>query len=162
DQMQLPPTSFFATASHEADRVVVEEAGERFEVDLESDSFLTQSAANLPSTLLAWHYRSRYESLISFSNAAFYQGNLFTIPDRQRALADLPDLLVTAPEQGDANVEGLLARSISFHFQENGVYSDRRNPNEAAYIAQLVRGLLHRDTKLSIGLVAVSEAQQAE
>ena len=54
------------------------------EFDLGSESFLRQSATNLPSTLLAWHYRSRFESLISFSNAAFYSGNLFTIPDRQR------------------------------------------------------------------------------
>jgi superfamily I DNA and/or RNA helicase len=42
------------------------------------------------------------------------------------------------------------------------VYDDRRNPNEAAYIAQLVRSLLGRDTELSIGVVAFSEAQQAE
>jgi len=162
DEMQLPPTTFFASARGEEESVIVEEEGERFEVDLDSDSFLTQSATNLPSTLLAWHYRSRYESLISFSNAAFYSGNLFTIPDRQRALANQTELLVTASDQGGPNVDGLLARSISFHFMENGVYMDRRNPSEAAYIAQLVRGLLQRDTKFSIGVVAFSEAQQAE
>lgn len=162
DEMQLPPTTFFASARTEDESVVVEEEGEQFEVDLDSDSFLTQSAQNLPSTLLAWHYRSRYESLISFSNAAFYSGNLYTIPDRQRALADDGELLVTSNDQGGANVDGLLARSISFHFMENGLYEDRRNANEAAYIAQLVRGLLQRDTKLSIGVVAFSEAQQGE
>src|SRR5438552_3365361 len=90
----------------------------------------TQSAQNLPSTLLAWHYRSRYESLISFSNAAFYSGNLFTIPDRQRAMNDQTEIRVTAVDQGAANVDALLARSISFHFMENGVYEDRTNPNE--------------------------------
>jgi len=162
DEMQLPPTTFFAAARGEEETVIVEEEGERMEVDLDSDSFLTQSATNLPSTLLAWHYRSRYESLISFSNAAFYSGNLFTIPDRQRALPNQIELLVAANEQGGAHVDALLARSISFHFMENGVYVDRRNPNEAAYIAQLVRGLLQRDTKFSIGVVAFSEAQQAE
>ncbi|HLP77592.1 MAG TPA: WGR domain-containing protein, partial [Candidatus Paceibacterota bacterium] len=162
DEMQLPPTTFFASARTEDETVIVEEEGERIEVDLDSDSFLTQSAQNLPSTLLAWHYRSRYESLISFSNAAFYSGNLYTIPDRQRAIADRPELIVTATEQGSTNVDALLARSISFHFMENGLYEDRRNPNEAAYIAQMVRGILQRDTKLSIGLVAFSEAQQGE
>jgi predicted DNA-binding WGR domain protein len=162
DEMQLPPTTFFASARTEDESVIVEEEGERIEVDLDSDSFLTQSAQNLPSTLLAWHYRSRYESLISFSNAAFYSGNLYTIPDRQRAIADRPELIVTAAEQGSTNVDALLARSISFHFMENGLYEDRRNPNEAAYIAQLVRSILQRDTKMSIGLVAFSEAQQAE
>ncbi|MFO1514192.1 MAG: WGR domain-containing protein [Verrucomicrobiota bacterium] len=162
DEMQLPPTTFFASARAEDDSVIVEEAGERIEVDLDSDSFLTQSAQNLPSTLLAWHYRSRYESLISFSNAAFYSGNLYTIPDRQRVVADRPELLVTANEQANNNVDALLARSISFHFMENGLYEDRRNPNEAAYIAQMVREILKRDTKHSVGLVAFSEAQQSE
>ena len=162
DEMQLPPTTFFAGTRGEEESVVVEEAGERIEVDLDSDSFLTQSAQNLPSTLLAWHYRSRYESLISFSNAAFYGGNLFTIPDRQRAISDRPELMVHASEEGGKNVDALLARSISFHFMENGVYEERRNTNEAVYIAHLVRGLLHRETKLSIGVVAFSEAQQTE
>ena len=162
DEMQLPPTTFFSSARTEEDSVIVEEEGERIEVDLDSDSFLAQSAQNLPATLLAWHYRSRYESLISFSNAAFYSGNLYTIPDRQRAVTGRRELIVTAAEQGGANVDELLARSISFHFMENGIYEDRRNPSEAAYIAQLVRGILQRDTKLSIGLVAFSEAQQSE
>jgi predicted DNA-binding WGR domain protein len=162
DEMQLPPTTFFASARLEGESVTVEEEGERIEVDLDSDSFLTQSAQNLPSTLLAWHYRSRYESLISFSNAAFYSGNLYTIPDRQRAIADRPELIVTNNEQGSANVDALLARSISFHFMEDGLYEDRRNPNEGTYIAQLVRSILQRDAKMSIGLVAFSEAQQGE
>jgi predicted DNA-binding WGR domain protein len=162
DEMQLPPTTFFASARGEEESVIVEEEGERIEVDLDSDSFLTQSAQNLPSTLLAWHYRSRYEALISFSNAAFYSGNLFTIPDRQRALDNRAEIRVTATDQGAANVEALLARSISFHFMEHGIYEDRCNPNEAAYIAQLVRGLLRGGTGLSIGVVAFSEAQQTE
>ena len=83
DEMQLPPTTFFASGRGEDEALVVEEEGERIEVDLDADSFLTQSAQNLPSTLLAWHYRSRYEALISFSNAAFYGGQLYTIPDRK-------------------------------------------------------------------------------
>jgi predicted DNA-binding WGR domain protein len=162
DEMQLPPTTFFASSRGEENSVVVEEEGERVELDLDSDSLLTQSAQNLPSTLLAWHYRSRYEALISFSNAAFYSGNLFTIPDRQRALDNQSEIVVHAAEQGAANVEALLARSISFHFMENGVYEDRTNPNEAAYIAHLVRGLLKSGNGLSIGIVAFSEAQQTE
>lgn len=162
DEMQLPPTTFFAATRGDDETVVVEEEGERIEMDLDSDSFLTQSAQNLPSTLLAWHYRSRYEALISFSNAAFYGGNLYTIPDRRRALDNEPEIRVSSAEQGAANVDALLARSISFHFMEHGIYEDRTNPSEAAYIAQIVRSLLQRDTKLSIGVVAFSEAQQTE
>lgn len=162
DEMQLPPTTFFAAGRGEDDTVVVEEDGERIEVDLDSDSFLTQCAMNLPSTLLAWHYRSRYEALISFSNAAYYGGNLFTIPDRHRALAERSELRVSAANDAAAQVDALLARSISFHLMETAVYADRRNAGEASYVARLVRELLRRPTGLSIGVVAFSEAQQAE
>ena len=162
DEMQLPPTTFFASGRGEDEALVVEEEGERIEVDLDADSFLTQSAQNLPSTLLAWHYRSRYEALISFSNAAFYGGQLYTIPDRKLPPAQLAELRVTDAAQAAAHTDALLARSISFHFLEQGLYAERCNPAEAAYIAQLVRELLARETKLSLGIVAFSEAQQSE
>ncbi len=163
DEMQLPPTRFFTSArGGDDDTVLVLEEGERIEIDLGSESFLTQSAANLPSTLLAWHYRSRYESLISFSNAAFYGGNLFTIPDRRRSRSDQVRLGATDNQVSDASIDDLLGRSISFHFIENGVYENRRNLAEASHVAQLVRALLARETGLSIGLVAFSEAQQRE
>jgi superfamily I DNA and/or RNA helicase/predicted DNA-binding WGR domain protein len=162
DEMQLPPTTFFASSRSEEESVTVEEEGEKIQVALDADSFLTQSGLNLPSTLLAWHYRSRYESLISFSNAAFYSGNLFTIPDRQRPIFDRGEIVVQSVEQGDENATALLERSISFHFQETGVYEERCNRNEAQYIARLVRSLLQKETKHSIGIVAFSEAQQGE
>lgn len=162
DEMQLPPTTFFASARAEDGSVMVEEGGERVEVDLDADSFLTQSAQNLPSTLLAWHYRSRYEALISFSNAAFYSGGLFTIPDRQRANDQAEEIRVTGSDQAGADAASLLARSISFHFMEKAVYEDRTNPGEADYIARLIRELLRRGTGLSLGVVAFSEAQQTE
>lgn len=49
---------------------------------IDADSLLTQAARKLPSVMLGWHYRSRYESLINFSNAAFYNRELLTIPDQ--------------------------------------------------------------------------------
>jgi len=162
DEMQLPPTTFFSSGRGDDESIVVEEEGERIEVDLDADSFLAQSAQNLSSTLLAWHYRSRYESLISFSNAAFYSGNLFTIPDRQLPSGALSELRIKAPDEAVANAEALLQRSVSFHFLENGLYEQRRNAPEAAYIAGLVRALLQRETGLSLGIVAFSEAQQTE
>jgi len=162
DEMQLPPTNFFSASRSDEDSLLVEEDGEKVEVDLDADSFLSMSARNLPSTLLGWHYRSRYESLISFSNSSFYQGQLLTVPDRQLPPPNLPEIRINAPEQGAANVDELLRRSVSFHFIENGVYGKRRNANEAEYIAHVVRELLRRETKKSIGIVAFSEAQQTE
>ncbi len=72
DPKQLPPTSFFG-ASQNA------ELEDEEEMDLESvlDELL---GANLPSVKLAWHYRSRHESLISFSNHSYYQGELVSFP----------------------------------------------------------------------------------
>jgi predicted DNA-binding WGR domain protein len=163
DEMQLPPTNFFSSArDKEEDSFEVEEDGERVMISLESDSFLSQSTKNLPSTMLAWHYRSRSESLISFSNAAFYAGNLYTIPDRQRQTDEWSDIVVGSADDASENVEDLLTRPISFHFMEKSPYESRCNIGEAAYIAQLVAELLRRETKFSIGIVAFSEAQQSE
>jgi predicted DNA-binding WGR domain protein len=162
DEMQLPPTSFFASGADGGDELVVEEDGERIAISLDADSLLSQAARNLPATLLAWHYRSRHEALISFSNAAFYEGGLVTIPDRQLELegAEAAPLRSDDAGTGSAAADALLARPVSFHRIADGVYGDRRNPAEARTIAALVRELLQRETGLSIGIVAFSEAQQ--
>lgn len=160
DQMQLPPTSFFAAAIDESDELSVEEDGETIAVSLDGDSFLNQSAANLPSVMLAWHYRSRAEALIGFSNAAFYGGALRTIPERSLHLTSRPAIEIAVPADGEDGAGELLDRPISFHHLEGGVYEGRRNNAEAAYIAELVRGVLARGTGRSVGIVAFSEAQQ--
>ncbi len=161
DRMQLPPTNFFSS-KREAENPLLEEDGQIIEYDLSSDSFLTHATRSLPSTLLGWHYRSRHEALISFSNALFYQGKLLTVPDCQVFRQDDEPIVAERPDQGLANVPKVLGRSLSFHFLENTVYERRRNPAEAAYIAHLVRGLLLRETQRSLGIVAFSEMQQAE
>lgn len=71
DPKQMPPTSFFATTTSNEDDFEVE--------DLESilDDCL---ALNMPQTHLLWHYRSRHESLIAFSNHQFYENKLLTFP----------------------------------------------------------------------------------
>ena len=164
DEMQLPPTSFFTASGGESDdEVVVEEMGERIAINLDSDSLLNQAARNLSATLLAWHYRSRHESLISFSNAAFYEGQLVTIPDRLLEQEQAKGAPLSSDQQqvGELGAEALLARPISFHRVSDGLYLERQNTAEARYIAQLVRELLRRDIGLSIGIVAFSEAQQS-
>jgi len=154
DQQQLPPTTFFATAGDD-EEVEVEAASER--VDLDHDSFLTQAAVNLPGTMLGWHYRSRSESLIAFSNAAFYEGRLLTIPDAVPAAAR-----GTIDPAGDdaALVAQVISRPVAFVHLPGSPYLQRTNPGEAAVVARLVRGLLRDAPHLSIGVVAFSEAQQ--
>ncbi|AJP73654.1 AAA domain-containing protein [Sphingomonas hengshuiensis] len=165
DEMQLPPTSFFATARDEDEmQVSAEEDGETVAIILDADSLLNQSARSLPATLLAWHYRSRSEALISFSNAAFYEGRLITVPDL--VLADpsaAPDPLRSDDAASAATaVDRMLARAVSFHPVADGLYEKRVNDPEARLIAAMVRDLLFRETGLSIGIVAFSEAQQTE
>src|SRR5262249_33465957 len=128
----------------------------------ESDSFLAHAARVLPSTMLGWHYRSRSESLISYSNAAFYQGRLLTVPDIALPSPAWSEIRVASTDEGAENVDRLLERAVSFHFIASGIYLNRRNPAEAEYIAHLVRELLSRETGLSIGIIAFSEAQQGE
>ncbi|MCI2057137.1 MAG: DUF3320 domain-containing protein [Oscillibacter sp.] len=71
DPKQMPPTSFFTSNTVDEDHLESE--------DLESilDDCL---ALNMPQTHLLWHYRSRHESLIAFSNRQFYENALYTFP----------------------------------------------------------------------------------
>jgi len=167
DEMQLPPTSFFSAARDDDEALVTaeDEDGDAIAILLDADSLLNQAARTLPATLLAWHYRSRSEALINFSNAAFYDGRLVTIPDRVLPAMDAappPALQSNDPAAPNAAVDHLLARPISFHAVADGVYEARANVPEAKLIARMVREIFQRETKLSIGIVAFSEAQQSE
>ena len=162
DRMQLPPTNFFSATRTLEDDPLLEGDGEEalVESDLDADSFLGHASRNLPSTMLGWHYRSRSESLISFSNSAFYDGQLLTVPDRRLGTGGAEEILVSAAEQADAHAPALLARPVSFHFLEKGRYEARRNLPEATYVARLVRALLLSEERPTLGVLAFSEAQQ--
>lgn len=71
DPKQMPPTNFFMNNTYDEDNPDLE--------DLESilDDCL---AIKMPSKHLQWHYRSRHESLIAFSNSRFYENKLLTFP----------------------------------------------------------------------------------
>ncbi len=132
DPKQMPPTSFFATNTVDEDNLDIE--------DLESilDDCL---ALNMPQTHLLWHYRSRHESLIAFSNSRFYDNKLFTFPsvnDRESKVRLVP-------------VAGVFERGKS-----------RRNPAEAqAVVEELKRRC--QDPALSgqsVGVVTFNISQQ--
>jgi very-short-patch-repair endonuclease len=135
DPKQLPPTNFFDRAESSADE-------EDVEGDLESilDECM---GANLPTMNLAWHYRSRNESLIAFSNHHYYGGALVTFP---------------SPVTED--------RAVSFH-HVNGTYEKggaRINKPEAkALVADIVARLKSpgfRESKLTIGVVTFNTEQK--
>ena len=132
DPKQLPPTSFF-----KSNRIDEEHAEHE---DLESllDDCL---AITLPQEYLKWHYRSRHESLIAYSNMQYYDNKLYTFPS--------PNDLVSQVKL----------------VQLEGVYDmgkTKQNRAEAeAVVAEIVRRLsdpvLRND---SIGVVTFSVVQQ--
>ena len=85
DPKQMPPTSFFMEQ--------VDDGDDNFETD-DLESILDDCLAiSMPEMFLAWHYRSRHESLITFSNKAFYEGRLYTFPspDNRQAKVTMVD-----------------------------------------------------------------------
>jgi uncharacterized protein DUF4011/restriction endonuclease-like protein/AAA domain-containing protein len=82
DSHQLPPTSFFATQVGPGDGDGEGEGDdEELPASEEVESILDECvAANLPQLTLRWHYRSRHEQLIEFSNRHYYEGRLATFP----------------------------------------------------------------------------------
>lgn len=133
DPKQMPPTSFFSTNAYDEENADKE--------DLESilDDCL---ALTLPSKYLLWHYRSKHESLIAFSNVKFYENKLLTFPS--------PDDLTT--KVGWQQVKGVYDRGKT-----------RQNRAEAeAIIAEIKKRLSNPETaKRSIGIVTFNTNQQS-
>ncbi|WP_435348555.1 DUF5797 family protein [Haloarchaeobius sp. HRN-SO-5] len=130
DTKQLPPTSFF-----QSDVETTEDVRE----DL--DSILEETASVLPEKNLHWHYRSRTEELIQFSNSHYYNDGLRTFPENE------PDV-----ETG-----------VSFEYVEDGVYDrggSRRNEVEAQRVIDLIEEHAEEHSDRSLGVVAFSSAQE--
>ena len=71
DPRQMPPTSFFNRAA----------SAEDDDTEEDMESILDQClATGVVSRSLDWHYRSRHESLIAFSNHRYYDSALITFP----------------------------------------------------------------------------------
>ena len=85
DPKQLPPTNFFQKGQDSRGAEDEEpDAGQEEIQDL--DSILDEcKAAGVPEQALLWHYRSRHESLIAFSNERYYDGRLYTFPSAAAA-----------------------------------------------------------------------------
>ena len=132
DPKQLPPTSFFS--SNQVD----EENYEKEDLESVLDDCL---ALSMPQKHLLWHYRSRHESLIAYSNIKYYEGKLFTFPS--------PDDQVS--EVSWVHVEG---------YYDKG--STKTNKAEAkAIVDEITRRLRDPELrKLSIGVVTFSMPQQ--
>jgi superfamily I DNA and/or RNA helicase len=84
DSKQMPPTSFFSTAIDSEEDIVDSEA----ELPTQDEESILSEAvrAQIPSTMLTWHYRSQDEALIAFSNQRYYDGRLSSFPGPTESL----------------------------------------------------------------------------
>ena len=130
DSEQMPPTSFFALAADEEDE----------EPDLES--ILDEcETCGMSRRMLMWHYRSKDESLIAFSNHQFYGGKLNTFP---------------------SSIFGREGYGLHHVYVPNGVFDrgrSRTNRVEAEVVAKMVRDHYAKKDGKSLGVIAFSEAQ---
>ncbi len=163
DEMQLPPTTFFMSQRpDEGDELTFEENGELITYDVDSNSFLNQAARKLPVV----HARVALPQPVGIVDQLL-ESRFLRRPfvDRSRRAPAGPgarELSVESPADATHNADALLDRAVSFHCLQHGVYENRRNAEEAAYIAGVVRRILEREEGCSIGIIAFSEAQQAE
>ncbi len=138
DSKQLPPTAFFSTLDDDDDAEIDDHAVEDMESILKECN-----ASGIPGMRLRWHYRSRHESLIAFSNHHYYDNQLHTFPS--------PD------ERSDR-------LGVTLRHVPDGVYdrgASRTNRIEAEQVVEHVVGLLlDPESQESIGIVTFNQAQQ--
>ncbi len=133
DPKQMPPTTFFSSNNIEAEEAAIDD----MESILEDCRTL-----EMPSLQLSWHYRSRHESLIAFSNNEYYDGSLITFP----SVDDRSSKVHFIPVDGEYDKGG-----------------KRCNRAEAeAIVNEIARRLRSKSLrKQSIGVIAFSVMQQA-
>lgn len=133
DSKQMPPSNFFNSVA-DADN---EEENDDI---TDFESILELCAATFPQRRLKWHYRSRFEQLISFSNKNFYENDLITFPSAK------------------INKTGI---GVDFYCV-NGTFdrTSKTNRVEAERVVDLVFENIEKYPERSLGVVAFSMAQQ--
>ena len=135
DSRQLPPTPFFQVTDPDEPWDEADETAEDME------SILDSCEALLPRHPLRWHYRSRHEDLIAFSNAMVYDRSLLTFPSADQFSA---------------------AKGVRFIHVPDGVYDRGRtsaNRREAQVVAErVVEHLL--ESERSVGVITFSSTQR--
>lgn len=137
DAKQLRPTTTFMRrymggADDESDLTL--------QAALEVESLLDLAVARFDSVNITYHYRSRSQGLIDFSNRAFYDNRLRISPDVTKSLKN---------------------RAIE-RIKVNGMWSDRRNEIEAREIVALLKKIFKgRERGSTIGIISFGMEQQS-
>ncbi len=117
------------------------EEDEETNAALEEESLLDLARFKYPSVLLDYHYRSKYEELINFSNYAFYRGKLNISPN------------IVEPETSPIEVVKV----------NNGKWIDRCNPVEAQKVVELVKNIFAtRKNNETMGIITFNRRQERE
>jgi len=134
DSKQMPPSNFFNASAEIEDND--EETGDITDFE----SILDLCSTSMQQLRLRWHYRSRYEHLITFSNKNFYDNDLITFPS---STADAPGMGVD-------------------YFHVDGIFDRKSHTNrkEAEFIVDLIYQNIEKYPSRSLGVVAFSVAQQ--
>jgi len=158
DSKQMPPTSFFdrkdSGDAEEVNALTTPGGGSEAARDasladaLEPlESVLEEAiASGIPQRSLLWHYRSRDERLIEFSNRRSYGAKLQTFPAARRAHPNL----------------GVEFRFVGGTYDRAGTATNRKEAE--AVVAEIRRRLLTDNgasANRSIGVVTFSVAQQS-
>lgn len=131
DNQQLPPTNFFQRSEPDEN--------EHEDELIDTESILEECISiGLPQHTLRWHYRSRREGLIAFSNSRYYGNELFTFP---------------SPSISESGV------SMRF---VNGVYDRGKSATNRAEAKAVVAEVVRRvnSGERSIGVVTFSQKQK--
>ncbi|HQU69964.1 MAG TPA: DUF3320 domain-containing protein [Albidovulum sp.] len=141
DPKQLPPTNFFGRSDDGAD-----DGEELAEFEKDMPSILDEvAAAGIPTHRLNWHYRSRDEALIAFSNHHYYDGGLVTFPSP------------------DASGEAVRLHKVMGTYQRA---KGSTNPDEARAITAFIRKRLTEwlkrpeDDRPTLGVITFNAQQQ--
>ncbi|WP_423917871.1 AAA domain-containing protein [Candidatus Poriferisodalis sp.] len=134
DSRQLPPTAFFGRESANDD-----EADDEAPIATDDiESLLEVADIFLRDTMLTWHYRSRDDRLIAFSNEHIYGGSLTAFPGSS---TDCPLTHHLVPFRPLAEVNGT-----------------RSNPDEALLVAERVLDHARTLPDETLGVIAFGQA----
>lgn len=106
---------------------------------IEEESLLDLARFKYPEVLLNYHYRSKYEELIAFSNYAFYKGRLNVSP----------------------NVDKPASPPIQVHYTSDGKWEDRRNIAEAKKTLEILQNFFKtRKNNETVGVITFNVNQR--
>ena len=137
DAKQLRPSATFMKRYMGGDLETMDD--DSMVAALEVESLLDLAVARYESSNLTYHYRSKYNELIAFSNSAFYSSKLNVAPN-------------TSGNRNNRPIE---------RYKVNGKWIDRTNPVEAKKIAELLAEIFRtRKNNESIGIITFNSDQQ--